>query len=48
MYSPSRTINTDREQPGPGTYEYKNKGFGVEGRRYTLKSRVPVPEGKRI
>lgn len=33
-------------QPGPGTYNAMNMTMGMEGKRYSLKSRVTIPDGK--
>lgn len=44
VYTPANKINTDPGLPGPGEYVVKNKTFGREGRRSTIKSRVPIPE----
>jgi hypothetical protein len=39
-------MNPDDELPGPGYYDSQTyNSIGKEARKYTLKSRVPIPEG---
>jgi hypothetical protein len=45
VFSPIQKHNDDPLQPGPGTYE-PLKTIGKDGRKYTIKGRIPAPNGK--
>jgi hypothetical protein len=46
VFNPNQTVNPDARVPGPGHYAFLNHTIGTEGKRFSLKSRVTVPEGK--